>query len=73
MAFEPDTNYNHSMASNTALCDIEKRDDGWAVIDVRTGVAAAENGVELIGLSLENVDDLADLFTSREWKSSTAQ
>jgi hypothetical protein len=40
---------------------------------VRTGVAAAENGVELISMSLEEADDLADLLTSREWKSATAQ
>ena len=61
------------MTSYTALYIIEKRDDGWAVIDVRTGVAAVENGVELIGMSLEEADDLADLLTSREWKAETAQ
>ena len=61
------------MTSYTALYNIEKRDDGWAVIDVRTGVAAVENGVELIGMSLEEADDLADLLTSREWKAETAQ
>ncbi len=61
------------MTSYTALYNIEKRDDGWAVIDVRTGVAAVENGVELIGMSFEDADDMADLLTSREWKSETAQ
>ncbi|MBT3764645.1 MAG: hypothetical protein HOA30_20295 [Rhodospirillaceae bacterium] len=67
------TNYNYRMTSNTALYDIEKRDDGWAVIDVRSGVAAAEGGVELIGMSLEDADDLADLLTNREWKTATTQ
>ncbi len=61
------------MTSYTALYNIEKRDDGWAVIDVRTGVTAVENGVQLIGMSFEEADDLADLLTSREWKSETAQ
>ena len=61
------------MSAFTALYNIEKRDDGWAVIDVRTGVAAVENGVQLIGISLEEADDLADLLTSREWKAVTAQ
>ncbi len=61
------------MTSYTALYTIESRDDGWAVIDVRTGVAATENGVELIGMSLEDADDMADSLTSREWKSETAQ
>ena len=65
--------YNHRMTSNTALYNIEKRGDGWAVIDVRTGVAAVENGVQLIGMSLAEADDLADLLTSREWKAETAQ
>ncbi len=68
-----DSNYNHRMTSYTALYNVEKRDDGWAVIDVRTGVAAVENGVELIGMSLGEADDLADLLTSREWKTETAQ
>ena len=61
------------MTSYTALYTIESRDDGWAVIDVRTGVAAVDNGVELIGMSLEEADDLADLLTSREWKAEIAQ
>ena len=61
------------MTSNTALFEIEKRDDGWAVIDVRTGVAAAEKGVELIGMTLDEADDLADLLTSREWSSAKLQ
>ena len=61
------------MTSYTALYNIEKRDDGWAVIDVRTDVAAVENGVELTGMSLVEADDLADLLTSREWKAETAQ
>ncbi len=61
------------MSGNTALYNIEKRDDGWAVIDVRTGVVAVENGVKLIGMSLEEADDLADLLTNREWKTATAQ
>ena len=65
--------YNHRMSEYTALYNIEKRDDGWAVIDVRTGVAAVENGVQLIGMSFEEADDLADLLTSREWKAVTAQ
>ena len=53
----------------TALFDIELRDDGWTVIDVRTGVAAAAYGKSLIGLSLEDADDLADLLTHREWRT----
>ena len=61
------------MSEFTALYNIEKREDGWAVIDVRTGVAAVETGVQLIGMSYEDADDLADLLTSREWKSVTAQ
>lgn len=61
------------MSGYTALYDIEKRDDGWAVIDVRTGVAAVESGVQLIGMSLEDADDLVDLLTTREWDTATAQ
>ena len=61
------------MTPYTALYTIEKRDDGWAVIDVRTGVAAVENGVQLTGMSHEEADDLADLLTNREWKAETAQ
>ncbi len=61
------------MSTFTALYNIEKRDDGWTVIDVRTGVAAEENGVELIGMSHEEADDLADLLSTREWKVATAQ
>ena len=61
------------MSEYTALYNIEKRDDGWAVIDVRTGVAAVENGVRLTGMSHEEADDLADLLTSREWKTAEAQ
>ena len=58
------------MSAYTALYNIEKRDDGWAVIDVRTGVAAVENGVQLIGKSLEEADDLADLLSTRDWKTA---
>lgn len=65
--------YDHRMTKNTALYDIEERDDGWAVIDVRTGVAAVEDGVQLVGMSLEEADDLADLLSTREWKTATAQ
>ena len=61
------------MTSYTALYTIESRDDGWAVIDVRTGVAAVDNGVRLIGMSLEDADDLADLLSTREWKAVTSQ
>ncbi len=61
------------MSTFTALYNIEKRDDGWAVIDVRTGVAAVDNGVELIGMSLEEADDLADLLSTRDWKTAEAQ
>ena len=61
------------MSAFTALYEIEERDDGWAVIDVRTGIAAVENGVQMIGMSIEDADDMADLLTSREWKSVTAQ
>jgi hypothetical protein len=61
------------MSALTALYNIEKRDDGWAVIDLRTGVAAVESGVQMIGMSLEDADDVADLLSSREWKSMTAQ
>lgn len=61
------------MDKNTALYDIEKRDDGWAVIDVRLGVAAISNGVTLTGMEMEDADDLADLLTNREWRSVTTQ
>ena len=65
--------YNHRMSEYTALYNIEKRDDGWAVIDVLTGVAAVENGVQLIGMPLEEADDLADLLSTRDWKTAEAQ
>ncbi len=61
------------MTSYTALYNIEKRDDGWAVTDLRTGVAAVEDGVELTGMTHEEADDLADLLSTREWKTATAQ
>ena len=61
------------MTSYTALYSIEKRNDGWAVIDVRTGVASVENGVKLIGMSHEEADDLADLLSTRDWKTAEAQ
>ncbi|MBC8267153.1 MAG: hypothetical protein H8E36_00195 [Rhodospirillaceae bacterium] len=64
--------YHHRMSKNTALFTIEKRDDGWAVIDVRSGVAAVEEGTPLVGMSMEDADDLADLLTTREWQSATA-
>ena len=73
LALIADSPYNLSMSGYTALYNIEKRDDGWAVIDVRTGVAAVENGVQLIGMSHEEADDLADLLANREWKTATAQ
>ncbi len=59
------------MNTYTALYDVEQRDDGWAVIDVRTGVAAVMDGINLIGMPLEEADDLADLLTNREWRAAT--
>lgn len=61
------------MDNKTALFDIERRDDGWAVIDVRLGVAAVSNGVTLTGMKMEDADDLADLLTNRVWRSAITQ
>ena len=58
------------MDGYTALFDIEMRDDGWAVIDVRTGLVAVEGGTVLFGMTLEEADDIADLLTSREWSNT---
>ncbi len=38
-----------------------------------TGVAAIENGVQLVGMSFEDADDLADLLTSSEWNAVETQ
>ena len=64
---------DHRMTSHTALYNIEKRDDSWAVVDVRTGAAAVESGIQLTGMSHEEADDLADLLSTREWKTATTQ
>jgi hypothetical protein len=51
---------------NTALYDIEKRNDGWAIIDVRLDVAAISNGVTISGMDTEDADNMADFLTLRE-------
>ena len=44
------------------MFDIEKRDDGWAVIDTRTGMVAVVNDIPQNGKDLDDADDLADLL-----------
>lgn len=68
----PPSGYRRRMSTFTALYNIEQRDDGWAVIDVRTGVAAVMDGDQLVGMPLEDADDLADLLSNREWKAATS-
>ena len=58
---------------NTALYDIEKRNDGWAIIDVRLDVAAISNGVTISGMDTEDADNMADFLTLREWHSTNIQ
>ena len=48
------------------MYDIEKRDDGWAVIDTRTGEVAVVNDIPQVGKDIEDADDLADLLNHME-------
>lgn len=48
------------------MYDIEKRDDGWAVVSVDTGETALVNGVLQCSMSLDDADDLADLLNGIE-------
>ena len=54
--------------------DIEKSPDGrWMVIDRFTGWPAEEQGMLLVGLLMEEADDLLDLLNDRDIRDTTGQ
>jgi hypothetical protein len=50
----------------TARYDIRTDSIGWTVHDSASGAPATVGGKILVGLSLEDADDLADLLSKRD-------
>ncbi|MBI2240286.1 MAG: hypothetical protein HYU59_05720 [Magnetospirillum gryphiswaldense] len=44
------------------MYDIEKREDGWAVIDMRTGRVAVVNDIPQTGKDIQDADEMADIL-----------
>jgi hypothetical protein len=42
--------------------DVKRNDEGWTVYDVSTEEPATIDGVEQVGLPLDDADELADLL-----------
>lgn len=53
------------MDGHLARYDMRHDDDGWAVYDVFTGAVVVERGVPLIGMDIEEADDMVDLLNRR--------
>jgi hypothetical protein len=49
-----------------ARYDIRTDPTGWTVHDTTTGAPATVEGKKLVGLRLEDADDLADLLSHRD-------
>lgn len=49
--------------------DIEKRQDGWAVVDAATREVAVINGIPQTNKDVEDADDLVDLLNLMERQS----
>lgn len=53
--------------------DIEKRQDGWAVVDAATREVAVVNGIPQTNKDIEDADDLVDLLNLMEAEAKTAR
>ena len=53
--------------------DVERREDGWAVVDAATREVAVVNGIRQTGKDIEDADDLVDLLNLMEREAGTTR
>lgn len=53
--------------------DVERREDGWAVVDAATREVAVVNGIRQTRKDIEDADDLVDLLNLMEREAGTTR